>query len=56
MHFAVRFVNDSELDLGDRGPSVGDQRTFHDVLYDGSGRKAGYNGGVCAVARSRPSS
>jgi hypothetical protein len=54
LHYGVRFVNDSQVDLGARGPSVGDERTFYDVLFDKHGKRAGYEGGVCAVENMQP--
>jgi hypothetical protein len=54
LHYAVTFVNDSQVDLGARGPSVGDERTFYDVLFDNKGKRAGYEGGVCAVENMQP--
>src|SRR5205814_7957061 len=39
---------------GARGPSVGDERTFYDVLFDNRGKRAGYEGGVCAVENMQP--
>jgi hypothetical protein len=47
-------VRDSQIDLGARGPSVGDERTFYDVLFDRSGMRSGYEGGVCAVESMNP--
>src|SRR3954447_16979960 len=40
LHYAVTIVNDSQVDLGARGPSVGDERTFYDVLFDNKGKRA----------------
>jgi hypothetical protein len=54
LRYGVTFVNDSEFDLGARGPSTGDERTFYDVLSDRSGKRVGYNGGVCAVENVKP--
>jgi hypothetical protein len=52
--YGVKFVTDTQIDLGARGPSVGDLRTFYDVLYDRSGKRVGYGGGVCAVESLDP--
>jgi hypothetical protein len=54
LHYGVRFVNDAEVDLGAAGPSVGDERTFYDVLVDRRGRRAGYAGGVCTIENFEP--
>jgi Allene oxide cyclase barrel like domain len=54
LHYGVTFVNDSQIDLGARGPSVGDERTFYDTLSDNQGKRAGYGGGVCAVENMQP--
>jgi hypothetical protein len=54
LRYNVTFVRDSQIDLGARGPSVGDERTFYDLLFDRSGKRAGYEGGVCAVESMNP--
>jgi lactam utilization protein B len=54
LHYDVTFVRDSQIDLGAHGPSVGDERTFYDVLFDRNGRRVGYEGGVCAVESMSP--
>jgi hypothetical protein len=54
LRYNVTFVNDSQIDLGARGPSVGDERTFYDVLFDNKGKRVGYEGGVCAVENMQP--
>jgi allene oxide cyclase-like protein len=54
LHYGVTFVNDSQIDLGARGPSVGDERTFYDVLSDNHGKRTGYEGGVCTVENMQP--
>lgn len=36
------------LDLGEKGPSLGDQFIFHDVLRSG-GERVGHAGGVCTT-------
>jgi hypothetical protein len=54
MRYDVTFVRDSQIDLGAHGPSVGDERTFYDVLFDQHGERAGYEGGVCAVESMSP--
>jgi hypothetical protein len=43
-------VTDEEnfLDLGDPGPSLGDEFIFHDVLWK-HGDKVGHDGGVCTA-------
>jgi hypothetical protein len=54
LQYNVRFVRDSQIDLGARGPSIGDERTFYDVLFDQNGERVGYEGGVCAVESMSP--
>ena len=54
LHYNVTFVRDSQIDLGARGPSIGDERTFYDVLFDRNGKRVGYEGGVCAVESMSP--
>jgi hypothetical protein len=38
----------TNLDLGEDGPSLGDQYIFHDVLKR-EGEKVGHDGGVCTI-------
>jgi hypothetical protein len=38
----------TNLDLGEDGPSLGDQYIFHDVLKR-EGEKIGHDGGVCTI-------
>lgn len=52
--FAVAF-HDANLDLGKRGPSVGDERIFADSLRDARGRKVGHDAGVCTFTSLAPS-
>jgi hypothetical protein len=54
LRYDITFVRDSQIDLGARGPSVGDERTFYDVLLDKSGKRVGYEGGVCSVESMKP--
>ena len=54
LRYGVKFVNDTPIDLGARGPSVGDARTFYDVLFDGHGNRTGFSGGVCSVESMQP--
>jgi len=51
--FAVAF-HDVELDLGKKGPSVGDERIFADSLLDTKGRKVGHDAGVCTFTNLAP--
>ena len=46
MKFALAF-HDVEIDLGARGPSLGDERIFADSVLDAKGRKVGHDAGVC---------
>ena len=50
--FAVAF-HDVQLDLGKKGPSVGDERIFADSLLDAKGRKVGHDAGVCTFTTPR---
>jgi hypothetical protein len=51
--FAVAF-HDVQLDLGKKGPSVGDERLFADSLLDAKGRKLGHDAGVCTFTSLAP--
>src|SRR5438105_178787 len=44
--FALAY-HDVQVDLGKKGPSVGDERIFADALLDPNGRKVGHDSGVC---------
>ena len=50
--FAVAF-HDVQLDLGKKGPSVGDERIVADSLLDAKGRKVGHDAGVCTFTSAR---
>ena len=43
-----------EVDLGKRGPSLGDERIVSDSLLDTKGRKVGHDGGVCTFTSLAP--
>jgi len=51
--FAVAF-HDVQIDLGDKGPSVGDERIFADSLLDAKRRKVGHDAGVCTFTTLTP--
>lgn len=51
--FAVAF-HDVQVDLGKKGPSVGDERIFADALLDAKGRKVGHDAGVCTFTTLTP--
>jgi hypothetical protein len=45
-------VSSADLDLGDKGPSVGDRFVFADDVYDEKGgEKVGTDGGECVLVR-----
>jgi hypothetical protein len=49
LHFEVQFSPFFFLDLGDPGPSMGDQIVSHDVLLDETGTQVGHDGVSCIV-------
>jgi hypothetical protein len=49
LHFEVQFSPFFFLDLGDPGPSMGDQIVSHDVLLDETGQQVGHDGVSCIV-------
>jgi hypothetical protein len=49
LHFEVEFSPFFFLDLGDPGPSMGDQIVSHDVLLDETGTQVGHDGVSCIV-------
>jgi len=51
--FAVAF-HDVQLDLGKKGPSVGDERIFADSLLDAKSKKVGHDAGVCTFTTLTP--
>ncbi len=51
--FAVAY-HDVQLDLGKKGPSLGDERIFADSLLDAKGRKVGHDAGVCTFTSLAP--
>jgi uncharacterized protein (UPF0371 family) len=52
----AHFVNDTQLDLGKRGPSAGDQFIVADPLYGTGDRKVvGHDRGVCEQTGVDPS-
>ena len=46
--------HDVEVDLGQKGPSLGDERIFADSLLDAKGRKVGHDAGVCTFTSLAP--
>ena len=53
IEFAVAF-QDVQLDLGKKGPSIGDERIFADSLLDAKGKKVGHDAGVCTFTTLTP--
>jgi hypothetical protein len=53
LKFAIAF-HDVQLDLGKKGPSVGDERILDDSLLDPKGRKVGHDAGVCTFTSLAP--
>ena len=51
--FAVAF-HEVQLDLGKKGPSVGDEQIIADSLLDAKGKKAGHDAGVCTLTTLTP--
>ena len=51
--FALAF-HDVQVDLGKKGPSVGDEQIFADSLLDAKGRKVGHDAGVCTFTTLAP--
>ena len=51
--FALAF-HDVQLDLGKRGPSIGDERIVADSLLDAQRRKVGHDAGVCTFTTLTP--
>jgi hypothetical protein len=49
LHFEVQFSPFFFLDLGEPGPSMGDQIVSHDVLLDETGQPVGHDGVSCTV-------
>ena len=46
--------HDVQIDLGKRGPSLGDERLFADSVLDAKGRKVGHDAGVCTFTSLTP--
>jgi predicted secreted Zn-dependent protease len=53
IRFALAF-HDVQVDLGEKGPSVGDERIFADSLLDQKRTKVGHDGGVCTLTTLTP--
>jgi hypothetical protein len=53
LRFALAF-HDVQVDLGQKGPSVGDERIFSDSMLDAKGRKVGHDAGVCTFTSLAP--
>jgi predicted secreted Zn-dependent protease len=54
---AIRFglvFHDVQVDLGKKGPSVGDERIVADSLLDAQRRKVGHDAGVCTFTSLAP--
>ena len=52
LQFRAVTTEATNLDLGEDGPSLGDQYIFHDVLKS-EGEKVGHEGGVCTIVSVR---
>lgn len=48
LQFRAVTIEATNIDLGEDGPSLGDQYIFHDVLKR-DGEKVGHDGGVCTI-------
>jgi allene oxide cyclase-like protein len=51
--FALAY-HDVQVDLGNEGPSLGDQRLFADSMLDSKGRNVGHDAGVCTFTSLEP--
>jgi hypothetical protein len=51
--FKIAF-HDVDLDLGKKGPSVGDERLLADTLLDAKGKKVGHDAGSCTFTSLAP--
>ena len=49
LRFRVQFSPFFYLDLGEPGPSMGDQIVAHDLLFDRSGQQIGHDGVSCII-------
>ena len=48
LRFRAKTTEQTFLDLGEKGDSLGDQFIFHDVLRQ-AGQRVGHDGGVCTL-------
>jgi hypothetical protein len=46
--------HDVQVDLGKKGPSLGDERVFADSMLDAKGNQVGRDAGVCTFTRLAP--
>jgi hypothetical protein len=53
LRYGIRF-NESVLDLGAPGPSLGDVQILNDNLVNRRGKVVGHDGGTCAVTSLNP--
>jgi hypothetical protein len=53
LNLTTRTAQEADLDLGDKGPSVGDRFVFSDNVFRGT-KKVGILGGECTVTRLEP--
>lgn len=53
LRYGIRF-NDTAVDLGARGPSLGDVQILTDRLVNRRGKVVGHDGGVCTVTSLDP--
>jgi hypothetical protein len=49
LQFSVRFSPFHYVDLGEPGPTMGDQIISHDLLFDAAGRQVGHDGVACTI-------
>lgn len=53
LHFNEKIVSISELDLGAKGPSMGDTAAFTLRLFDADGKKVGTGGGTATSVKPK---
>jgi hypothetical protein len=53
MKFNLAF-HDVGIDIGKKGPSLGDERVVSDSVLDAKGRKVGHDAGVCTFTSLAP--
>jgi hypothetical protein len=53
IRFALAF-HDVQVDVGAKGPSLGDEQILFDSILDASGKKVGHDAGVCTFTSLAP--